>query len=36
MPNIDWSDINTTNMSTLDIRDFVTAGVVCFFARINS
>ena len=28
MPNIDWSDISTNNMSTLDVVDFKTAGAV--------
>ena len=28
MPNIDWSDISTNNMSTIDVRDFVTGGHV--------
>ena len=33
MPNIDWSDISTNNLSTLDVPDFRTAGAVRFIAR---
>ena len=29
MPNIDWSDMGTSNLSTFDVRDFVTGGHVC-------
>ena len=35
MPNIDWSDISTSNLSTIDVNDFRTAGAVRFFARIE-
>ncbi len=28
MPNIDWSTINISNMSMIDIIDFKTAGAV--------
>ena len=34
MPNIDWSDISTDNMSTLNVHDFVTTGHVCFCSNV--
>ena len=36
MPNIDWSDIATSNLSTIDVNDFRTAGAVRFFAQFES
>ena len=36
MPNIDWSNIDTNNLSTINVNDFRTAGAVRLFARIYS